>query len=209
MATESDADIDQFLSSLPSSTSLSSHLKTTGTTPRGEQVKSRLSLLKSKIRKSESSSSSRQQTVSSNDEFDKGSGRLTAPSVLDYKSTLPSRQDSLSDYVPTFKAVARDRNRGGQAENVATLPRKAAVDKRTSSQQQKEQQFSERDDDNDYEEDDIRMGGQRVGGGDTDDMMDLLECPHCQRKFSEKPYQKHVSICLKVPLYILLEITTY
>ena len=38
------------------------------------------------------------------------------------------------------------------------------------------------------------------GDNNDDGLTDLLECPHCQRRFNERPYATHIRICEKVLL---------
>jgi hypothetical protein len=160
----------------------------------------RLSLLKSKIRKSESSSSSRPTVAFHEDDSFGRDGRGTAPAAVD---TMKLRQgSSLSEYIPTFSVstdVRRNERRPSHEtssyeptgatsirssiDKLSTLKSSSTTSTTTATAHKKLSPPYERE--------------EEFAPPMLDDS-DLIECPHCQRRFLEKPYQTHVRICQKV-----------
>ena len=136
----------------------------------------------------------------------KGEGRLTAPSSIHIESI--HRQSSLSEYVPTFSiAGVNDARKRSEIPNTTTSrpSLRSSVEKTQSSSSitsNKSSTINSRahpDDvhNNNYTKLDSARSKQALPSSEVP-VLDLLECPHCQRKFAEKPYEKHVRICEKV-----------
>jgi hypothetical protein len=133
-------------------------------------------------------------------------GRTTAPVLME----AVQRQGSLSEYVPTFSVSAAptalaDKRRSDIAIKTSTMAApvtktNAQPARRPSGSEQRRPSYNEGDS-SAAAADAIRPAPSKifsVAQAESAMVLDLLECPHCSRRFAEVPYGKHIRICEKV-----------
>lgn len=189
------------------------------------QARSRLSLLKSKIRKSESSGSSRSDSAymrSNSAEYDDG----VADNYNDYNSIHSSLPSALPKSAPAKKNISAPSshrvpveqsqqrrpskpsiNDANDASTYSSMYNSSSNRAGKSSQNnnysmEEPQQVSNYKGGNNYDDaDDYEYGGGMNSNQNMNAPMDLgeqHECPDCGRKFNSGPFEKHIKICKKV-----------
>jgi hypothetical protein len=189
------------------------------------QARSRLSLLKSKIRKSESSGSSRSDSAymrSNSAEYDDG----VADNYNDYNTIHSSLPSALPKSAPAKKNISAPSshripaeqsqqrrpskpsiNDANDASTYSSMYNSSSNRAGKSSQNnnysmEEPQQVSNYKGGNNYDDaDDYEYGGGMNSNQNMNAPMDLgeqHECPDCGRKFNSGPFEKHIKICKKV-----------
>lgn len=133
------------------------------------QARSRLSLLKSKIRQSESGQGSRSSEIS-----------LEERLPLTRESSISSVSSNVSQSRPTMNINSNISPRVSRVPNVYS-PEPAYI-----PQRQQPQQFNQ-------------VSSPSVMMEDEDDNIgEMIECPDCNRRFNPSSFEKHAKICAKV-----------
>lgn len=189
------------------------------------QARSRLSLLKSKIRKSESSGSSRSDSAymrSNSAEYDDG----VADNYNDYNTIHSSLPGALHKSAPAKKNISAPSshripvdqsqqrrpskpsiNDANDASTYSSMYNSSSNRAGKSSQNnnysmEEPQQVSNYKGGNNYDDADYyEYGGGMNSNQNMNAPMDLgeqHECPDCGRKFNSGPFERHIKICKKV-----------
>jgi len=178
--------------------------------PAVNQARSRLSLLKSKMRSSESSGGSRgdmhsssSTSINTNEEYpikrENRANTRTAPLPVDDRG---ARKGGGFDREEGRRSnLAFDSNDEYNKPQLKTNPQRGNM----KSKQQEDfdsdmvyPSYNPREEVDDYRKSKAQSFANDLPPDAIADIGELMECPDCGRKFNSGPYEKHVKICAKV-----------